>query len=138
MNFEHTLYSLLLIAVLLSSCSPSSETATIDWPYYKADPASSSSSPLDQINVSNVANLELAWEYKSGDTILNTIECNPVIVGGETSYPFYLFEGEMPHPPKIAMEVYDAPPEEWPQAALEPFADVITDPAAWAQKCGSL
>ena len=64
-------------------------------------------------------------------------EANPVIVGGETSYPFYLFEGAMPHPPKIAMEVYDAPPEEWPQAALEPFADVINDPAAWAQKCVS-
>jgi acetyl-CoA decarbonylase/synthase complex subunit delta len=62
-------------------------------------------------------------------------EGNPVIVGGETCYPFYLFEGEMPHPPKIAMEVYDAPPEEWAQAALAPFADVINDPAAWAQKC---
>ena len=62
-------------------------------------------------------------------------EATPVIVGGETCYPFYLFEGEMPHPPRIAMEVYDALPEEWPQAALEPFADVINDPAAWAQKC---
>lgn len=64
-------------------------------------------------------------------------EASPVIVGGGTSYPFYLFEGEMPHPPKIAMEVYDAPPEEWAQAAVEPFADVINDPAAWAQKCVS-
>ncbi|MGD8758002.1 MAG: acetyl-CoA decarbonylase/synthase complex subunit delta, partial [Deltaproteobacteria bacterium] len=64
-------------------------------------------------------------------------EANPVIVGGETCYPFYLFEGEMPHPPRIAMEVYDAPPEEWPQAALEPFADVINEPAGWAQKCVS-
>ena len=64
-------------------------------------------------------------------------EATPVIVGGETCYPFYLFEGEMPHPPRIAMEVYDALPEEWPQAALEPFADVINDSAAWAQKCVS-
>ncbi len=64
-------------------------------------------------------------------------EASPVILGGETSYPFYLFEGEMPHPPRIAMEVYDVPPEEWAQAALEPFADVVNDPAAWAQKCVS-
>lgn len=64
-------------------------------------------------------------------------EASPVIVGGETSYPFYLFEGEMPHLPKIAMEVYDAPPTEWAPAALEPFADVVNDPAAWAQKCVS-
>jgi acetyl-CoA decarbonylase/synthase, CODH/ACS complex subunit delta len=58
-----------------------------------------------------------------------------VTLGGESSYPFHLFEGEMPHPPRIAMEVYDSPPEEWPEAALEPFKDVVTDPAAWAKKC---
>ncbi len=58
-----------------------------------------------------------------------------VVVGGESSYPFYLFEGEMPRPPRIAMEVYDSPPEEWPAAALEPFAGVTDDPAAWAKKC---
>jgi acetyl-CoA decarbonylase/synthase complex subunit delta len=58
-----------------------------------------------------------------------------VTVGGESAYPFYLFEGEMPNLPKIAMEVYDMPPEEWAEAALEPFAGVTDDPVAWAQKC---
>ena len=58
-----------------------------------------------------------------------------VTTGGESAYPFYLFEGEMPHIPKIAMEVYDSPPEEWPEAALEPFAGVTDDPVAWAKKC---
>jgi acetyl-CoA decarbonylase/synthase complex subunit delta len=58
-----------------------------------------------------------------------------IVVGGESCYPFYLFEGEMPRLPRIAMEVYDTPPEEWPEAALEPFADVADDPAAWAKKC---
>ncbi|MCK4829049.1 acetyl-CoA decarbonylase/synthase complex subunit delta, partial [bacterium] len=57
-----------------------------------------------------------------------------VTVGGSTSYPFYLFEGEMPHPPKIAMEVYDFEPDDWAEAAVEPFKDVIGDPAAWAKK----
>ena len=56
-------------------------------------------------------------------------------VGGESAYPFYLFEGEMPNLPKIAMEVYDEPPEEWAEAALAPFAGVTDDPVAWAQKC---
>ncbi|MDY6990431.1 MAG: acetyl-CoA decarbonylase/synthase complex subunit delta [Thermodesulfobacteriota bacterium] len=64
-------------------------------------------------------------------------EANGITVGGETSYPFYLFEGNMPHRPVIAMDVYDAPPEDWPQAIVEPFSDVISDPAAWAQKCVS-
>jgi acetyl-CoA decarbonylase/synthase complex subunit delta len=58
-----------------------------------------------------------------------------ITVGGETCYPFYLFEGKMPNLPRIAMEVYDSPPEEWPQAALEPFADVCNDPVSWANKC---
>jgi acetyl-CoA decarbonylase/synthase complex subunit delta len=58
-----------------------------------------------------------------------------VTVGAESSYPFYLFEGVMPHKPIIAMEVWDSAPEEWPTAAVEPFADVINDPVAWAKKC---
>ena len=58
-----------------------------------------------------------------------------VTVGGETCYPFYQFEGDMPHKPKIAMEVWDMEPEEWAEASLEPFKDVVSDPAAWAKKC---
>ena len=58
-----------------------------------------------------------------------------VKVGGETAYPLYLFEGEMPNLPKVAMEIYDCPPEEWAEAALEPFKGVTDDPVAWAKKC---
>jgi len=58
-----------------------------------------------------------------------------VIIGGENSYPFHLFEGEMPHKPVIAFEVYDSKPEEWPAAIIQPFQDVIGNPAAWAKKC---
>ncbi|HLB28425.1 MAG TPA: acetyl-CoA decarbonylase/synthase complex subunit delta, partial [Dehalococcoidales bacterium] len=58
-----------------------------------------------------------------------------VTIGGETAYPFYLFEGAMPNLPKIAMEVWDCPPEDWAPAALEPFAGVTGDPVAWAKKC---
>ena len=60
---------------------------------------------------------------------------NAVTVGGETCYPFYQFEGDMPNKPKIAMEVWDMQPEDWPEAAVKPFQDVLSDPAAWAQKC---
>ena len=58
-----------------------------------------------------------------------------VTVGGETCYPFYTWEGDMPHKPVIAMEVWDMEPDEWPEAALSHFKDVISDPAAWAKKC---
>lgn len=59
-----------------------------------------------------------------------------VTLGGTDSYPFYLFEGSMPNPPKIAMEIWDYDPsKEWPAAAVEPFKDVIGSPEAWAKKC---
>ncbi len=58
-----------------------------------------------------------------------------VTIGGEACYPFYQFEGEMPNKPKIAMEIWDMKPEDWPEAALAPFKDVVADPAAWAKKC---
>ena len=58
-----------------------------------------------------------------------------VTVGGEACYPFYQFEGAMPNKPKIAMEIWDMEPDEWPEAAISPFKDVISDPAAWAKKC---
>ena len=62
-------------------------------------------------------------------------KASPLTVGGESSYPFHLFEGQMPHPPIIAMEIWDIKPEDWPETAMEPFADVLADPAAWAKRC---
>jgi len=57
-------------------------------------------------------------------------------LGGETSYPFYIFEGVMPHKPRIAMEVWDKDPgEEWAAPAYAAIKDVAKDPVAWAQKC---
>jgi len=58
-----------------------------------------------------------------------------VKVGGESCYPFYLFEGTMSNMPRVALEVWDHQPEEWQDWAIEPFKDVIHDPLLWAQKC---
>lgn len=58
-----------------------------------------------------------------------------VTVGGENSYPFHTFEGDMPNAPKIAMEIWDKDPgEDWAEAAKEPYKDVLGDPVAWAKK----
>jgi acetyl-CoA decarbonylase/synthase complex subunit delta len=61
-----------------------------------------------------------------------------VTVGGKTAFAFHSFEGEMPHPPKVAMEVWDKDPSaDWSDTAKAPFKDVLNDPAAWAKKCVS-
>jgi acetyl-CoA decarbonylase/synthase complex subunit delta len=75
-----------------------------------------------------------AYNGKIKEIKLGT-ESQSITVGGETCYPFYLFEGQMPHKPRIAMEVWDVAPSEWAPAAMEPFADVANDPVAWAKKC---
>jgi len=59
-----------------------------------------------------------------------------VKIGGKAVYSFHSFEGDIPNPPKIAMEVWDKDPSaDWPEAAKAPFSDVLGDPAAWARKC---
>jgi len=59
-----------------------------------------------------------------------------VTVGGKTVFPFHSFEGTIPHPPRVAMEVWDKDPSaEWAEAAKAPFLDVLADSAAWARKC---
>ena len=59
-----------------------------------------------------------------------------VTVGGKTAFPFHTFEGEMPHKPRVAMEIWDKNPgDDWCEAAKEPFKDVLSDPVAWAKKC---
>jgi len=56
-----------------------------------------------------------------------------VTVGGETALPFLHFEGEMPHPPAIAIEIQDHYPEDWSPLLLEAWGDVVHNPAAWAK-----
>ncbi|MEJ2556936.1 MAG: acetyl-CoA decarbonylase/synthase complex subunit delta [Anaerolineae bacterium] len=56
-----------------------------------------------------------------------------VTVGGETTLPFLHFEGEIPHPPVIAVEVQDRKPADWSPVLLEAWGDVTEDTAAWAK-----
>jgi acetyl-CoA decarbonylase/synthase complex subunit delta len=56
-----------------------------------------------------------------------------VTVGGETTLPYLHFEGEIPHPPVIAIEVQDRKPADWSPVLLEAWGDVTGDPAAWAK-----
>ncbi|MGI9626041.1 MAG: hypothetical protein ACR2QM_04335, partial [Longimicrobiales bacterium] len=62
-------------AILLTACpdAPSRaraggvETGGVEWPNYGNDAGGTKFSPLDQIDRSNVSNLEVAWTSRSGD-----------------------------------------------------------------------
>ena len=58
-----------------------------------------------------------------------------VTVGGDTCLPYLHFEGQVPYKSVIAMEVQSRNPEQWTEEVKQPFADVLSDPAAWAKKC---
>jgi len=58
-----------------------------------------------------------------------------ITVGGETTLPYLHFEGEIPYPPVIAMEVWDFAPSDWPDVLAQHFSDVWDDPGKWAKKC---
>jgi CO dehydrogenase/acetyl-CoA synthase delta subunit len=60
---------------------------------------------------------------------------NSVTVGGSTSLPFHLFEGDMQHKPLIAMEIQDIRPDSWPETLTRYFDDVMDSPVDWARKC---
>lgn len=80
---------------------------------------------------------EIPKQDYSGDIKATTLGVGDkaVTVGGENSYPFHTFEGDMPNAPKIAMEIWDKDPgDDWAEAAKEPYKDVLGDPVAWAKK----
>ena len=63
--------------------------ANSEWPFYGGDQGSSRYSTLDQINRNNVAKLQLAWEWKTGEspmkefaTTPGMFEVTPVMIGG--------------------------------------------------------
>jgi len=57
-------------------------------------------------------------------------------IGGENMLPLHFFDqGSNPNPAKFALEVLDMKPEGWPEHAVEPLKDVISEPVKWAKKC---
>jgi len=58
-----------------------------------------------------------------------------VTVGGENGLPFMHYEGETPNRPVVAMEVWDRPPDDWPEPLAAALGDVVKSPADWARAC---
>ncbi len=71
----------LLVGSLSGCTSKAPEGAGADWSHYLGDPTSNQYSTLDQINRSNVDQLEVAWTYDTGDSA--NYQVNNLIVGGQ-------------------------------------------------------
>ncbi len=56
-------------------------------------------------------------------------------VGGESTLPFLFAEGDVPHKPVIAYEIWDIRPSDWPEELVRQYNDVWESPLDWAHKC---
>jgi acetyl-CoA decarbonylase/synthase, CODH/ACS complex subunit delta len=58
-----------------------------------------------------------------------------VTVGGETTLPFLHFEGAIPNPPKLAVEIKSHKPAagDWSPLLIETWGAAMDDPAQWAK-----
>lgn len=68
---------ILSTAGFVSACK-TKDNASTGWSEYLGGPDRNHYSALTQIDSSNVKNLEVAWEYHSGDS--GQVQCNPIVV----------------------------------------------------------
>ncbi len=56
-----------------------------------------------------------------------------ITLGGESTLPFYSFDGETGNVQKVGVEINDVYPEAWIDCYKEMYKDVANDTAAWAK-----
>ena len=54
-------------------------------------------------------------------------------LGGETALPFLDFEGTLPNPPALAIEIRDRKPDDWSPLLYQAWGEAMQDPADWAR-----
>ena len=60
---------------------------------------------------------------------------NTVRIGGQKSLPLLFKEGDIPNRPVIAFEIWDIPPQDWPEGLVSSYGKAPEDPLIWAQMC---
>ena len=78
-------YRLALLMLLLPALNAQQGASKGEWRYYGGDAGSTKYSPLDQINASNVKQLEIAWRWKAenfGPRPDYNWEVTPLMIGG--------------------------------------------------------
>jgi glucose dehydrogenase len=67
-RFCKLFFSLVIITIALNSCQQPSKEYT-SWPQYKGSNENIHYSSLTQLDTNNVKQLQVAWEYHTGDTM---------------------------------------------------------------------
>jgi acetyl-CoA decarbonylase/synthase complex subunit delta len=83
-----------------------------------------------EVNAGKVLEVSVGATSEQGATRSHT-----VTLGGSTALPFHFFEGEHPHRPVVAMEVFDKPPAKYLDSLMDYFGDVVGTPGEMAKQC---
>jgi quinoprotein glucose dehydrogenase len=82
-HWKLTLLLTLLVGVAAFVQRHDAANGPIEWPAYGGGKDNTHYSPLKQINRGNVKNLQVAWQYDTGDAFEGSeMQCNPLIVKG--------------------------------------------------------
>jgi acetyl-CoA decarbonylase/synthase complex subunit delta len=73
------------------------------------------------------------WKNRIEEVVLGGGNRKEVRIGGESTLPYYNFEGKMPNIPAISIDVFDLPIK-LAKAVRENYQDVMEDPAEWAKR----
>ncbi|MBE0480501.1 MAG: acetyl-CoA decarbonylase/synthase complex subunit delta [Dehalococcoidia bacterium] len=74
------------------------------------------------------------WTGKIREVKLGGGGRKEVVVGGTNTLPFLTFEGSIPYPPRIAIEVQDREPSGWSAPLAGAWGDAVKDSGTWAKK----
>jgi acetyl-CoA decarbonylase/synthase complex subunit delta len=83
-----------------------------------------------ETSAGSIVEVTLGATSEQGGTRSNTIT-----LGGSTALPFHFFEGEHPHKPVVAMEVFDTIPAKYPDSLTNCYQDVMDRPGEMAKRC---
>ena len=84
-NYKPLVFALMIAATLVMPVLAQQGATNGEWPAYGGDGGGIRYSALDQINTDNIANLEVAWVWKSDSLLPNAIatsETTPIMVDG--------------------------------------------------------
>lgn len=68
---------------------------------------------------------------------VRSLDLGGLLVGGGGAFPLHGFDGALPNPPRVCVEVWDIAPEDWSPELGVVFGDVYDDAVAWARRAAS-
>ena len=74
------------------------------------------------------------WSGKINEVIIGQ-DPKVVKIGGELGLPFLFKEAKLPNQPKVALEIWDVAPQDWPEELARSYQSVLNNPVDWAEKC---